>query len=559
MNKFLIFLIIPYFFVAQNTIQLELSTEIRSVPKTGLNGNTIRGPSWVNTTFNDSVQTMFPKLLRYPGGNTANYWNWNEGWFHDQSFLDTILLPATTYTLPPAWANVSYIDTKPIRFQEALDQIDSRGIYVLNMMSSSLSGQLIDLQNAIDSGVVINRVELGSEFNHDNPFSAIRFPTGGDYARECNIWIDSIKTLIPNVKVGVVAGNRGPDFSRAWRWNDSVCSIINDADALIWHMYIYMHDADTSFTTQKVLAYPFYRVPLYEKWRGFQDTTALIQNHDIWITEYNLFDKTTDKRFTNTWSHVLILAGINHKFLQNDLVNIMLQHNVGGIFSNFDALDTQNNFRKRSSGYSAAIWNKQMWGMNYAQKIHINANLLDTVEYQNNNGLVNEVVYSQLYGWKFTNLDQERTILVNISSDTLLIDASNILSPNSNWVHWTSDSLLAQIDSISHIRHDTVVGNQNILIPPYSISSISNECFNDIDLDFICDEIDNCVNVYNPNQYDFNNDGIGDDCDGLKTSIFQKSKKLIKVVDLIGRESIKQDYQIKIYNDGTVEKQYILE
>ena len=557
-KRLICILLFPLSLFGQNLIQLELDQDIRLVPKTGLNGNTIRGPSWVSTTFNDSVQTMYPRLLRYPGGNTANYWNWDDGWFFDQSVLDTVLLPDTIYTLPPAWASVSYIDTKPIRFQEALDQIDSKGIYVLNMMSSSLENQLIDLQNAIDSGVVISRVELGSEFNHDNPFSAIRFPTAGDYARECNIWIDSVKTSIPNVEVGVVAGNRGPDFSRAWRWNDSVCSIVTDADALIWHMYIYLHDSDTSYATKKVVAYPFYRVPLYEKWRGFQDTTALIQNHDIWVTEYNLFDKTTEKVFTNTWLHVLILAGVNHKFLQNDLVDIMLQHNVGGIFPNFDAIDTQNNFRKRSSGYSASIWNKQMWDMNYAQKIHVNSNVLDTVQYQNSNGLINEVVFPKLYGWKFSNLDQERAILVNISADTLFIDASAILSSNSNWVTWTSDSLFAQIEAISYVNNDTIVGNQNIRILPFSVNTATNVCFNDMDIDGVCDEVDNCLDIYNPNQYDSNNNGIGDDCDGLYMKDIQQSRELIKVIDLLGRDSNQEAFKISIFNDGTIEKHYIL-
>tara|TARA_Y100000589_G_scaffold156122_1_gene148664 strand:+ start:3646 stop:5328 length:1683 start_codon:yes stop_codon:yes gene_type:complete len=556
----LLFLLIPFFLVCQNSTQLELSQEIRSVPKTGLNGNTIRGPSWINVTFNDSVQTMYPKLLRYPGGNVSNYWNWSEGWFYDQSVLDTVLLPDTIYTLTPSFQSIynSPIDISPNRFQGALDQINSKGIYVLNMMSASLSKQMDDLRNAIDSGIVIRRIELGSEFNHNNPFSAIRFPTAGDYARECNIWIDSIKTLIPDVQIGLVAGNRGPDFTRAWRWNDSICSIVSNADALIWHLYLYLYDSDTTFTDKKITAYPFYRVPLYEKWRGFRDTTMMIQNYDLWVTEYNLFDKTSDKRFTNTWAHVLILAGMNHNLLKNNLVDIMIKHNVGGIFSNFDALDTQNNFRKRSSGYSASIWNSLMWNMSYAQKINVNSSILDSVEYTNSNGVVNEVLFPKLYGWKFSSVDQERSILVNISGDSILVDASLIVSENANWVHWTSDSLFAQIGDNSYIKHDTILGNQNITIPPYSISSISNQCFNDLDMDLICDEIDNCINTYNPNQYDFDNDGIGDECDGIGLDPSTKSKLLISITNLLGRDDNNKDYEIKIFDDGTVLKKYFI-
>ena len=38
-------------------------------------------------------------------------------------------------------------------------------------------------------------------------------------------------------------------------------------------------------------------------------------------------------------------------------------------------------------------------------------------------------------------------------------------------------------------------------------------CLNDFDSDEICDEEDNCFEIYNPDQSDFDCDGIGDTCD----------------------------------------------
>ena len=43
----------------------------------------------------------------------------------------------------------------------------------------------------------------------------------------------------------------------------------------------------------------------------------------------------------------------------------------------------------------------------------------------------------------------------------------------------------------------------------------NGNCISDIDQDGLCDEADNCPFDYNPNQEDFNNDGIGDACDGI--------------------------------------------
>jgi len=614
MKKIIIFffiLITPLFHFSQNQITLELNEYIRLVPEVGLNGNTIRGPSWVNNSFNDSVKTMFPKLIRYPGGNVSNYWNWSTGWFYDQSILDTVFSD-TIYTMPNGWANLNPIDIKPVRFKEALNQIDADGIYVLNMMSSSLNNQLFELQNAVDSGLIINRVELGSEFNHDNPFSEIKFPTAGDYARESNIWIDSIKALSPSTKIGVVAGNRGPDFSRAWKWNDSICNIVNDADALIWHLYIYLHDDDTLFSNKQVMGFPFYRVPKYEQWRGFEDTISSIQDYNIWVTEYNLFDKTSDKRFANTWAHTLILAGMNDQLLQNELVDIMIQHNISGVLPNFDALDINNNFKKRASGFSALIWNQQMLDMNNVQKIKTPLNLIDSVNYQNNNGVINQVFFPKVFGWKFFNSDEERGILVNLSADTIHINASSILPENSNWIKWHTDSLFKKMDNLSHIQIDTLLNTTSVALLPYSINVANSFCYNDIDNDEICDhleeegcsenveacnynpngtqpclypidlygvsyldcngfcildqdedgvcdELDNCPEIYNPSQIDFNQDGIGDDCDGLFLNHHQNQKSIIKVIDLLGKKTIRKNgFNIYIYDDGSVEKKYFI-
>jgi len=86
-------------------------------------------------------------------------------------------------------------------------------------------------------------------------------------------------------------------------------------------------------------------------------------------------------------------------------------------------------------------------------------------------------------------------------------------------------------------------------------------CINDFDNDFICDELDNCPEDYNPIQEDFNSDNEGDACDGIGLNEELIDKQLIKVTNIIGRDiniDSKQSILLHIYNDGSVEKKYIL-
>ena len=61
--KYLLSILLTTFIFAQPDINVILG-EPRDVPEFGFNGNTVRGPSWINSEFTDSVGTMKPHLLR---------------------------------------------------------------------------------------------------------------------------------------------------------------------------------------------------------------------------------------------------------------------------------------------------------------------------------------------------------------------------------------------------------------------------------------------------------------------------------------------------------------
>ena len=90
----------------------------------------------------------------------------------------------------------------------------------------------------------------------------------------------------------------------------------------------------------------------------------------------------------------------------------------------------------------------------------------------------------------------------------------------------------------------------------------SGNCLNDFDVDGICDELDNCPEDSNPNQEDYDGDGEGDACDqddGLGIDERVPKKKLIKIVDVLGREINninKKQLILYIYNNGEITPSY---
>ncbi len=544
------------YFMFSQINQLDFDTLKRSIPTANFGGQTWRGPSWVDVEFNDSVATMFPDVLAYPP--SPDIWDWENGWFYPQEFLDTCCLD--TITLNWGQLNANIIEITPGNFQNALNQIGSEGLYCLNMISSTMAKQLADLMSAKESGVSLERIRLGDEMEKaGNELSISHFPTAEDYAETCDIYIDSIRNILPDAKIAVSAGNYGNSNPRAQYWNEALYNMANPADAFRWSAFFYLKQADTVFTTKQLLAYAFDQIPTYQQARGFQDTITELQNYELWVG-YGITDNTINKVYANRWSLVLMFSASHQLFLSNKLVKDISMFNVGGIFKNWDALDTQNNFRKRATGIFASIWNKTKLNKHTATKITTPLYLMDTVTYYNNNNVPREVEYPKLFGWRFENDStfEGSLVLTNLSQDTITVSVDNLLGGEVNWEKWFSDSLFDVIDSVNYINMIPDFGTTNIALPPYSINVAFAECLSDMDDDGVCDELDNCPEDFNPNQEDFNSDNIGDVCDSIYLNEDSQNKKLLIVLDILGKMGATNSFQLHIYDDGSVEKKYII-
>ena len=99
--------------------------------------------------------------------------------------------------------------------------------------------------------------------------------------------------------------------------------------------------------------------------------------------------------------------------------------------------------------------------------------------------------------------------------------------------------------------------DDNSCIYPEEFYDCNGNCLSDLDMDSICDDLDNCPEEYNPNQEDFNSDDIGDACDGVVLDEEAINRKLIKAFDVLGRAAnSNKGFNIELYDDGSVEKRY---
>ena len=180
-------------------------------------------------------------------------------------------------------------------------------------------------------------------------------------------------------------------------------------------------------------------------------------------------------------------------------------------------------------------------------------------------------------------------------------DPTNIpWNGNDNWnISDTDASIIKQI--VKSVVYDNFT-NWNI-VPT------------DIDNDGVCNNLDNCPDTYNPEQVDFNLNDVGDECEdninpcqllpetGECDAAFQifyfnqntltcedftwggcngivpfwtledcqnscenntliqeitQQKKLLKTIDILGKESLKKGFQLRIYDDGSIEKKWVL-
>lgn len=437
--------------VSESNVQFAISDHFN-----GFNAQMMRGPSWHQEGFAEKVASLNPKLIRYPGGTVASYWDWKEGWLMNDG------------DIKKEWAS---IPRSPIKLQDlkfACDQTGAKPVFVLNMMKSTLAYQLEMLRSAAQTGLPVLYVELDNELYLGEKFYVQRFPTGADYAKEANTWISTIKKEFPGVKIAVVGySNREgaavkkekPNAARTANWNRLVAQNIQGADGMTFHVYggsglkflakkvenatsdddddavTGVESFQQAFDDKSAVAY-LLGIP-FSRWKNTvtYDYAVLPKGMKAWITEYNLFEK--EGVVAGTWAHGLYAVSQTWLFLENPLTELICYHNLttsaqfAAIFNNGQGLDkavkkqATQPLALTASGHTLALSGQAMKDGGNAVKLQFSSN--------NSISAARGQQYDALTGWVVKGKSGKKILVTNLSAQSYKADFSKVISGSISW------------------------------------------------------------------------------------------------------------------------------
>ncbi len=452
------------------------------------NVNSIRVESWRDRRYNQAVDKLNPAMIRIPGGDESNYWDWRKG----GTIKDLSKLPEGLPSFLSSSKDRLYDSSKLADWQAGL-QDKQTPLFVLNMLSDSLESQLEMLKKARDLGMNVKYIELGNEFYFPTENYLSVFPEIEDYTAEANRWISAIKKEFPQAKIAVMGVAKPGNYviGRVYRWNKEVIKTsLPQADAITIHTYPRNNLVNRDISTDE---YPYFEqedIPyvfsgLFQNWENVsQVIDSFPDNKKIWVTEYNLLEDIhategeKQQRVAGSWLHGMYAVLMGLLFLEDSRIDLACNHMLIGSSQFSSILAHKNSFIKpndksiksrplslSATGSSLKLFADATEGMNQAQKIKFNNNPVAGK---------NKSTYSSLYGWVFTNNKKgKKSLVVNLSSRPIEVNISSLFPQGTNY------------ESISGSPRDLVVrpgilnqktdnAKQKIILPAYSVTKMSN-------------------------------------------------------------------------------------
>ncbi len=326
-------------------------SRIVPVNYSGYNTDAVEFSNWGDAAavseLGNAARNVGAQTLRLPGGDGANYWDWDIG---------GIIEARNPFTMPfdliqPLPLSLNYQHNTNATLRNIKPLIDSSGaepIWVVNMNTSSLEKEIRHLVEAKQLGFSVNRIELGNELYFALPNytrSAGTLETAEAYAQSAKDWALAIKSTpeLANTTIaitGAIPDSRSSTRVQSW-WSALTTptgadnrSAIDVVDAFTIHPYY----SGSNVNVQKSDVGDRTRAGQIARdgialMRQILDNPALdnaaIQNKQMWITEHNILEND-EVILGNSWVHALLVDFHTQEFLKDERTAVSTAHVLTG-------------------------------------------------------------------------------------------------------------------------------------------------------------------------------------------------------------------------------------
>jgi len=441
----------------QAALNATLTTFKRPTPLIGFNGAAnFCSATWTNKPFRDSVGTLRPSIIRFPGGTNSNHWDWQTGYWQVAPSTPTYVANLTNTCITRADELQLGLNASP----------GSKAVMVLNFQYSNINYQVQGLNYAVSKGVPVEYIELGNEHNISS--SIQQYIPASTYATQGKIWADSLKANFPNAKVCMVGG--AIPFSPTSGWHDSIFSKNPNIDALSFHIYLGAGNNDSKFCTKRALSMPFNTSTgatggVASRFMTGKFTNSVVPNNiEVWATEYNMSEQLTSCpiQHAGTWTHALYLSEMSHLLMSQPKITMLLNHNVTGLVD-FAAVDMGTNVL--ASGVAMRLLNEAARSTDSTASVNFvgQANITWST-----------TTYPSLIGWKFWKGPTENAWICNLSPNSTKISADEIVGTNFSYDSFYEDSTFV-VQGLASLKHNLGLSSDSVTLPAFSITLLKKQ------------------------------------------------------------------------------------
>ena len=415
------------------------------------NVNSVQIPSWHASELIGATKKLSPKILRIPGGEVANYWDWQRGGIAEDGkpMLEDLPDGLPEYMRYDAR---SHTGSKLEDYAAGLAATQTQALFVLNMLTSDLAEQIDMLSAAARAGIEIKYLELGNEYYFGIPNYAHRFPTPESYGEEAKVWIQYLRDIFPDIEIAVFGVVPGANSSvRESRWNEAlVKSALPVADAISLHLYP-GHGLDPNgFSDQGYPAFDegdfstIFGEP-FQYWQALRDRPAyrlIPKDKEIWITEFNLIEEVFGDhasrlpRVMGTWGHGLYALTMNMMFLEEPRITMTCNHDLVENYRFGAILPHESSFEvSAEQAYPVEPMSLSATGQSLRMLAASVSSMGDrqAISFSQQPSMTDKsgATYPALYGWRFSESDstskQASAVVINLSEHIVQLNVESLI------------------------------------------------------------------------------------------------------------------------------------